>query len=175
MKPNKNLIVCAGWFDGESSGSFFLPSNSTGLPSNFDDNKFHDESSLISAFWSKIADYDYFITFNGIAFDIPTLNIHSIRHKIRPSVKIDCQKYRITNHLDLYQVLSHWNPMMGGGLDFYLRYFGISSGKDGMSGDQVADYYRMGDMGEKVIRQYCESDCIGTWKLAERVNKYMIL
>lgn len=161
VKPNKNLIVCAGWCDGEKTGSVYLPLGG-------------NEGELLREFWALAQSYDMFYTFNGLGFDVPTLNIHSARHRIRPSVRIDCGRYRVTNHLDCYAVLSHWNPTMGGGLDYYMRYFGLSSGKEGMNGKKVAGLYNMGSAGEMAIRKYCEKDCRDTFLLAEYIREYMI-
>jgi predicted PolB exonuclease-like 3'-5' exonuclease len=158
FKPHQNLIVCAGWYDGESSGSFFLPWGGS-------------EKHLLEEYWDHLSKYNMFYTFNGLSFDVPALQIHSARHRVKPPIRIDQGRYQVSSHLDCRAILGNWNPMASGSLDYYIRYFGLGDGKGGMSGDKVRDFY-MAAGGEAVIRNYCENDCRMTFALAEHLLRY---
>jgi len=163
----QNIPICIGWDDGKDHGSFFLPAS---------DNSLKDQGAMLTEFWSFIAakGYDHFITFNGISFDIPILEIRSMKTRIRPTVKIDCHPYRITNHSDCRMILGYGDKKAKGSLDYYMRYFDLSSGKDGLDGSMVQDFYRRGEAGERIIRAYCEKDCRDTRLLFELIQKYSV-
>jgi len=161
----QNIPICIGWDDGKDSGSFFLPSSDTSLKA---------QGAMLTEFWSFLAakGYDHFVTFNGISFDIPCLELRSMKARVRPTVRIDCGMYRITNHTDCRMVLGKWDRFAQGSLDYYMRYFDLSTGKDGLDGSMMQEFYRMGPRGEKIIRQYCEKDCADTWLLYELIRDY---
>jgi predicted PolB exonuclease-like 3'-5' exonuclease len=166
--PKQNIPICIGWRDAETSGSFFLPyAHHQSLDA---------QAVLLREFWDFAAGYDYFITFNGISFDIPCLLLRSLKTKVKPTIKIDMGMYRVLNHLDIRMILGNWDRFAPGSLDYYMKYFDLSPGKQGLDGSMVQTFYHMGERGEAVIKQYCvDGDCRDTWLLYERIRDFMII
>lgn len=163
--PNQNIICCAGLYDGNGPGKTFS------IPKPTDNNAIllEMEKNLIRDFTHTLSQYDFYITFNGLSFDIPTLNIHSLRHRIKP-LNISTRKYYIDNHLDVYAYLSNYERRPGT-LDYYAQYFEIGSGKNGMDGSQVERMFYDGKLDE--IAEYCLSDCQQTYELGMMILDIM--
>ena len=161
LNPATSLICCFGWHDGEKSGHIMLADE-------------ENEKALIEATWEKLSEYDHFISFNGINFDIPTLKMHSLKNRVRPAVNISTKRYDTKgNHADVRMILANWDNFQSGKLDFYAKMLLGSQGKDDMSGDQVQDYWDMEMYDE--IGSYCEEDCRMTWDIWTLVQKYYLL
>lgn len=130
------------------------------------------ERKLIQEAWEVLYQYDHFISFNGIAFDVPLLNLHSMFLHVRPSVKISTRKYMVENHTDLRAILGGWEKFAPGKLDFYMsRMFGDDAGKpDHIDGSMVSHYWDAGMHDE--IGEYCEKDAQDVMKFYTEAKKY---
>ena len=154
---HQNMICSFAWCDGEDAGYTLI--NET------------DEKEIILTVWDKLAEYDFFITFNGNSFDVPMLNIHSMFQRIRVPFQISTRKYQVTNHCDLRAVLSNWETFAKGNLDFWLnKCLGINK-YEGMTGAMVTDAWEMG-LYQKV-GEYNQDDAEKTWKLYQHVREYL--
>lgn len=160
--PTQNLICCVGYYSSESNSFDYLL---------LSDESARAEASLLTEFWDIAGAHEHFITFNGVAFDIPTLELHSARARIRPSLRISRKRYAIENHLDCYAFLSDWQPKQGN-LDFYSQYFNVGEGKKGMTGLQVQGLWDLGEY-DKII-DYCLSDVRQTWEIGQIIMKYLL-
>lgn len=153
----QNMICSIGWCDGEDSGYILLGGD--------------DEKDLIKKTWILLSEYNFFVTFNGLNFDVPVLNFHSMFQKIRVPFQISTRKYQITNHCDLRAVLTNWESYAKGTLDFWLnKCLGINK-YDGMTGAMVNDAWEMG-LYEKV-GEYSQDDAEKTWQLYQHVREYL--
>ena len=102
------------------------------------------EKDMLQKFWEGARKYEYFITFNGRAFDIPFLMIRSAIHGIRPSKDLMRGRYLYQHnpdaiHVDLFDQLTFYGALRRkGGLHLWSRAFGIESPKSGgVTGDDV--------------------------------------
>ena len=163
LTPSQNLIVCIGIVDNSGREKAFS------IPKHTDDQAvlLEMEKNALIKFWEYLSEMQYgiFVTCNGLNFDIPTLNLHSVRHNIPVSVRIDTAKYRQGNHLDIYGVLNN-HQRLSGGLDYLAQYFGLP-GKQGMSGKMVPQMFRDGRIDE--IAEYCLSDCKQTLAIGQKI------
>lgn len=152
LNPMLNMICCAGYYSDDHQGTFDLEEESE-----------EAEKDLINKFWDMAAKHTHFVTFNGRIFDMKCLLIHGAKQKIFPSVNIDSGRYNKGNHTDLRQVFFGSDKFQKGKLDFVSRYY-LGHGKtEGMTGDQVQDYWDIGLTED--ISEYCLEDCSITHKL----------
>jgi len=160
-KPIYNKIICAGFYDNEKSIAIVL--------------KHDDDPQLfLKDIWNTLKKYNYYISFNGLSFDFPTLIMNSIRYKVEPTVRIGLERYRISNHFDIRAILAGWDKYADGTLDFFMKSFGIPGGKKGVDGSMIAQLYA--DKQYDIIADYCANgDCLDTWNLWKHVTKYMII
>ncbi len=152
LDPMMNMICCAGYYSDDYQGTIDL-----------EDDTEEAEAHLINEFWSIASKHNHFVTFNGRIFDMKCLLIHGAKQKIFPSVNIDSGRYNKGNHTDLRQVFFGSGDFQKGKLDFVSRYY-LGHGKtEGMTGDQVQDYWDIGNTED--IFEYCLEDCNITHKL----------
>ena len=156
MDPLHNRIITASLYDGKKCHSY----QST------DDGPMSEEK-LICWFWETVfkSGYNYMIGFNSRVFDLRCLLLHGARYRVKPSVTFNSGKYNRGNHLDLRPILSGEGQFQKGKLDFYMQYFGVSGGKEGMSGDQVQAAFDFGEF--QSIQNYCNNDAKDTWNIYE--------
>jgi len=154
LDPMTNVICCAGWCDGERSGSIMLKDESK-----------ESIKTLLESFWEKVSGYNHFVSFNGRAFDMRCLLLHGMKHGIRPSVDIDAGKYNRGNHSDMRPILSGEGPFAKGKLDFFAKAFLGDHKTEGIDGKMVWDYWQMGAY--DLISKYCEHDTELTFRLFE--------
>ena len=130
------------------------------------------EKEILEKFWQEIRNYDQFITFNGRGFDCPYIMLRSGILKVRPSRNLMPYRYKDDEHIDLLDQLTFYDAFRKFSLDFYCRTFKLDSAKtEGMSGDQVQEYFKKGKYLE--IARYCAMDVIATAELFERWVKYI--
>ena len=158
LNANQNLICCFGWCDESGSNHIMLEDEQS-------------EKQLIEAMWEVLSRYDFFISFNGIWFDVPIINLHSMKNRVRIPVKISTRKYTIENHLDCYCVLSNWEKKPGK-MDYYTQWLGIGKGKQGTDGSMVQEMWDLGEHAE--IGAYCESDCVQTYEMGRLIMEYLL-
>jgi len=136
------------------------------------DPKTLDEGALLESFWEIAHPFTRFVSFNGIAFDVPMLMFRSMVNRVQPSVRIATQKYRITNHLDLRALLNDWDMRAPGTLDFYSKVILGESKADGMDGSFVQAMWDVGCYDE--IKEYNQAECWSLKSIYERMVGYYI-
>lgn len=101
------------------------------------------------------------VTWNGHIFDLPVLDIRSLRHGITQTWYTDKHRYRYNEspHLDLKDAMSNYRPERGFHLDEIARLIGLP-GKFGIDGSMVADAFAEGRQAE--IEAYCHGDAVMT-------------
>lgn len=155
----ENLICVFSWCDGEASGGLLLGDESG-----------EAERKLLLEAWEIMNGYSHFVTFNGNEFDVPILNLHSMFRKVRPSVNISTNKYRITNHTDLRSVFSGGDKFAPGNLDYFLRRCLGRSKPEGMNGSMVQDSWDVGLTDD--ILKYGIKDAEDTFALYQYAREY---
>ncbi|MDH3532675.1 MAG: 3'-5' exonuclease [Gammaproteobacteria bacterium] len=132
-----------------------------------------DEAELVRRFFDGIERYTPdLVSWNGGGFDLPVLHYRALKHGIQAPRYWETgdanKEFRWNNylnryhsrHTDLMDVLAGYQIRASASLEQTAVLLGFP-GKLGMSGDQVWDKYRDGDIRE--IRDYCETDVLNTW------------
>jgi|SRR3989344_541650 len=116
-----------------------------------------NERVLIEQFWSIVKDYNLFVTNNGYGYDVPFLIVRSAINRIKPSIKININKFSMenSNHFDTMLFFSQ-NVFTNPRLDIIAKTLGIDVGENRFSGAEVERLYREGKWEE--IRQHCRED-----------------
>jgi hypothetical protein len=124
------------------------------------------EHALIASFVDRIAELSpQLVTFNGASFDLPVLRYRAMVKSI-PAPGLSLRPYfnRYTEDaIDLCDVLSSFSPQAKATLHELSRVMGLPGKPDGISGDQVEQFYREGRIRE--IADYCESDVVNTYRV----------
>lgn len=137
-----------------------------------------NEKQIIEKFWEAVKSYNYFISFNGRAFDVPYLMIRSAIWGLRPSKNLisnrylSSQKYDST-HVDLLDQLSFYGAVRRKfTLHLWTKAFGIKSPKEeGITGDDVSNLFKEGKLLE--IAKYNLGDLKATKELYEKWNAHL--
>ncbi len=164
LHPLQNMVCCVAIHDLQDGKSqAIIMGGDTGK----------DEKLVLEKAWEALSKYDFFVSFNGIEFDVKVLNLNSVKRRVRPGVAIDTRKYQIGNHMDLRAILGNWEKFAHGTLDYYMKvFFGETEGKpEDMEGSLVQHYWDMGLHDE--IAAYAISDVENTAKLHGLINEYM--
>ena len=130
-----------------------------------------DEARLLAAFWRFFEAGRYrVVTWNGRAFDMPTILARSMMHGIeapawfRRGTKWEGYRHRFAPdwHTDLMDATSEYGAAQRMTLDEAAAAIGLP-GKLGEHGSQVAAMVAAGEMGR--VRAYCETDCVNLFAL----------
>ena len=131
-----------------------------------------NEGQLLTDIWNFLYDYNYFVSFNGKAFDCECLRFHSMLHKVEPSVTISQEKYKQENHCDVRMVFAKNNEFAKGQQGFFTQML-LGEGKpDGVDGSFVQHMWDCGQYEE--VKEYCEDDVAKLGRLYERMIGYYI-
>lgn len=136
------------------------------------------EKEMLEKFWEGAKKYNYFITFNGRAFDIPFMAVRSAVHGIRPTKDLMRGRYLSQQsfdavHIDLLDQLTFYGAVRKkGNLHLWTRAFGITSPKiSGVTGDDVGKLFKEKKYAE--IARYNALDLQATKELHEKWEDYM--
>lgn len=125
-----------------------------------------DEGRLLRAFWRFFEDGDYRVcSWNGRAFDMPTLAARSMMHGVSAGAWYRrgtrwagyTHRYAIDWHVDLMDAMSEFGVAARLTLEEAAGLLGLP-GKMGEHGSQVATLVAEGRM--ERVRDYCETDCL---------------
>lgn len=136
------------------------------------------EKEMLEKFWEGARKYNYFITFNGRAFDIPFMMVRSAVHGVRPTKDLMRGRYLSQQsfdavHIDLLDQLTFYGAVRKkGNLHLWTRAFGIKSPKiGGVTGDDVGKLFKEKKYAE--IARYNAGDLRATKELHEKWESYM--
>ncbi len=140
--------------------------------------EFGTEKEILEKFWETAKFYNYFISFNGRAFDVPFLMVRSAISGVKPSKNLlsnrylNSQKYDAI-HVDLLDQLTFYGAFRRKfNLHFWSKAFGIKSPKEeGITGDDVGLLYKEGKLLE--IAGYNLGDLKATKELYEKWDEYL--
>lgn len=127
-----------------------------------------DEREALRVLWGHWMANSTFVTFNGVAFDIPVLLRRSLYLDVKaPSLTVD--KYRHPQIVDLLQLLSYHGALPWHSLNFYTQRFGLPVGnEDVVSGADISELVIKGDW--DTILLHCLTDVTRTANLARRIG-----
>ncbi len=136
------------------------------------------EKEMLEKFWEGAKKYNYFITFNGRAFDIPFMMVRSAVHGVRPTKDLMRGRYLYQQtsdavHIDLLDQLTFYGAVRRkGNLHLWTRAFGITSPKTGgVTGDDVGKLFKEKKYAD--IARYNAGDLRATKELHEKWENYM--
>lgn len=135
-----------------------------------------DESKILIKFWSYLAQFDkgLFISFNGLAFDVPFIIKRSMFHRITPTNNsfLDLRRFSVYPHFDVKMVLGDWDKYATGTLDLITNFLSIPSPKEGkVAAKDVYDAYRSGHL--KEVADYCGRDVAATYEVYSVVKDFV--
>jgi DNA polymerase elongation subunit (family B) len=131
-----------------------------------------DERSILEAFWdvARGARDWRFVTYNGLAFDLPYLIRRSIYVGVPPSSGLPLRPYAPDSHFDVMRILSNWERADAVRLDVVAELLGLRKWPPGMEGSQVLGLWRAGRVDD--IEAYCLGDVRLAYEIFLRVEPY---
>jgi DNA polymerase elongation subunit (family B) len=131
-----------------------------------------DERQILEAFWEVVRSArDWrFVTYNGLAFDLPYLVRRSIYLGVAPSTGLPLRPYAPDTHFDVMRVLSNWERADVVRLDVVAELLGLQKSPPGMEGSQVLGLWRAGRIDD--IEAYCLGDVRLAYEVFLRVEPY---
>lgn len=122
-----------------------------------------DERSLLTT-WSGFLDEHRptLVTWNGRGFDVPVLNLRSLRLGVQQRWYNKDYRYRYgeEHHIDLCDVLAEFGSAMKLKLDGVAKAIGLPGKHGGVDGSKVAGMYAGGEI--ELIKNYCFTDVVQT-------------
>ena len=131
-----------------------------------------EERRILEAFWDVVkARRDWcFITYNGLAFDLPFLLRRSIYLGVTPTTGLPLRPFALDSHFDVMRVLSNWERGDAVRLDIVAELLGLSKSPPGMDGSQVLGLWRAGRVEE--IEAYCLGDVRLVYEVFLRIDAF---
>ena len=131
-----------------------------------------DERGILESFWDVVkARRDWcFITYNGLAFDLPFLLRRSIYLGLTPTTGLPLRPFALDSHFDVMRVLSNWERGDAVRLDIVAELLGLSKSPPGMDGSQVLGLWRAGRVEE--IEAYCLGDVRLVYEVFLRIDAF---
>ncbi len=131
-----------------------------------------DERRILEGFWEVVkARRDWcFITYNGLAFDVPFLLRRSIYLGVTPTTGLPLRPFALDSHFDVMRVLSNWERGDAVRLDIVAELLGLAKSPPGMDGSQVLGLWRAGRVEE--IEAYCLGDVRLVYEVYLRIEAF---
>lgn len=133
-----------------------------------------DEIEVLEKFWEKISQFSgTFISYNGLAFDVPFIKTRSMVLKVPPTNEsfLDTRRYQIYPHFDVAQHVADWDNRARVSLDLVCDQLGVKSPKDGaVEASTVYEAFKEGRLQE--IGEYCVEDLIATYSVFQIVRRF---
>jgi hypothetical protein len=165
LRPEFGHVVCIGMgHDGRGRGELETKALTA--------RAVEDEPRILEAFWEVVrTGRDWrFVTYNGLAFDLPFLIRRSIYAGVSPSTGLPLRPYAPDSHFDVMRVLSNWERADAVRLDVVAELLGLQKWPPGMEGSQVLGLWRAGRLDE--IEAYCLGDVRLAYEIFLRVEPY---
>ncbi len=165
LRPEFGHVICIGMgHDGRGRGDLETKAlTARGV---------EDERGILEAFWEVVrAGRDWrFVTYNGLAFDLPYLIRRSIYVGVPPSAGLPLRPYAPGSHFDVMRVLSNWERADAVRLDVVAALLGLQKSPPGVDGSQVLGLWRAGRVDD--IEAYCLGDVRLAYEIFLRVEPY---
>ena len=120
------------------------------------------EPAFLERLWARL-DGATLVTFHGRGFDLPVLELRSLKHGIpTPAWFAGARRAGSAGHLDLKDLLTASGAAPAAPLDLYAKLVGLP-GKEDVAGADVQALYAAGRLDR--IAAYCMTDVVQTWLL----------
>jgi 3'-5' exonuclease len=165
LRPEFGHVVCIGMgHDGRGRGDLETKALTA--------RAVEDERGILEAFWDVVRNGREwrFVTYNGLAFDLPYLIRRSIYAGVPPSAGLPLRPYAPDSHFDVMRILSNWERTDAVRLDIVAELLGLQKWPPGMEGSQVLGLWRAGRMDD--IEAYCLGDVRLAYEVFLRVEPY---
>jgi 3'-5' exonuclease len=165
LRPEFGHVICIGMgHDGRGRGELDTKALTA--------RNVEDERRILEAFWEVArSGRDWrFVTYNGLAFDLPYLIRRSIYLGVAPSAGLPLRPYAPDSHFDVMRILSNWERTDAVRLDIVAELLGLQKWPPGMEGSQVLGLWRAGRIED--IEAYCLGDVRLAYEIFLRVEPY---
>lgn len=165
LRPEFGHVVCIGMgHDGRGRGALEVKALTA--------RRVEDERALLEAFWEVVRPArDWrFVTYNGLAFDLPFLLRRSLYLGVPPTAALPLRRYAPESHFDVMRVLANWERGDALRLDVVAALLGLAKTPAGMEGSRVLPLWRQGRVEE--IEAYCLGDVRLVYEVFLRVEPY---
>jgi DNA polymerase elongation subunit (family B) len=165
LRPEFGRVICIGMgHDGRGRGELETKALTARVV--------EDERAILEAFWEVVrTGRDWrFVTYNGLAFDLPYLIRRSIYAGVPPSAGLPLRPYAPDSHFDVMRILSNWERADAVRLDVVAELLGLQKWPPGMEGSQVLGLWRAGRIDD--IEAYCLGDVRLAYEIFLRVEPY---
>jgi uncharacterized protein YprB with RNaseH-like and TPR domain len=165
LRPEFGHVICIGMgHDGRGRGELETKALTA--------RAVEDERHLLEAFWDVVrSGRDWrFVTYNGLAFDLPYLLRRSVYLGVPPSTGLPLRPYAPDSHFDVMRILSNWERADAVRLDVVAELLGLRKWPPGMEGSQVLGLWRAGRVDD--IEAYCLGDVRLAYEIFLRVERY---
>lgn len=166
LRPEFGHVVCIGMgHDGRGRGELETKAlTARGVA---------EERGILEGFWEVVrgGGRDWrFVTYNGLAFDVPFLLRRSIYLGVAPSVGLPTRPFALDSHFDVMRVLSNWERADAVRLEIVAALLGLTKSPTGMEGSQVFGLWQAGRADD--IEAYCLGDVRLTYDIFLRIEPY---
>jgi hypothetical protein len=165
LRPEFGRVICIGMgHDARGRGDLELKALlAHGL---------EDERRILEEFWEVIRSGREwrFVTYNGLAFDLPFLMRRSLYLGVAPTSGLPLRPFALDSHFDVMRALANWERGDSVRLDVVAALLGLQKSPAGMEGSQVLGLWREGRVEE--IEAYCLGDVRLTYEVFLRVEPY---
>ena len=132
------------------------------------------EKQILCEWWRLLSKFQgLFISYNGIAFDVPFILKRSMVYNLTPTNKmfLDTRRFSKWPHFDAKLVMADFDRYAACTLRLACEHNGIKSPKEGdIAAKDVAQAYEDGRI--KEIAEYCMRDVQATYDLYNVLRKY---
>jgi DNA polymerase elongation subunit (family B) len=165
LRPEFGHVICIGMgHDGRGRGDL----ETKALTARSVD----DERAILDAFWDVVRSGREWrwVTYNGLAFDLPYLLRRSIYLGVPPTTVLPLRPYAPDSHFDVMRLLANWERADAVRLEIVAELLGLQKTPPGMEGSQVLGLWRAGRVDE--IEAYCLGDVRLAYEIFLRVEPY---
>ena len=120
-----------------------------------------DEAEFLARTWDLLSG-SALVTFHGMGFDVPVLELRSLKHGVAMPGRLGARRAAIAEHFDLKEILSSQGAAGAAPLDLYAKLVGLP-GKEDVAGADVQALYAEGALDR--IAAYCMTDVVQTFLL----------
>jgi hypothetical protein len=165
LRPEFGHVVCIGMgHDARGRGDLELRALTA--------RTLGDERAILEGFWDVLrARRDWrFVTFNGLAFDLPFLLRRSIYLAVPPTTGLPTRPFALDAHFDVMRALANWERTDAVRLDVVATLLGLAKSPPGMDGSKVHELWQTGQV--DAIEAYCLGDVRLVYDVFLRVEPY---
>lgn len=165
LRPEFGHVICIGMgHDGRGRGELEVKALTA--------RRVEDERAILEAFWEVVRGGREWrwVTYNGLAFDVPFLVRRSIYLGVPPTGLLPMKPYALESHFDVMRALANWERTDAVRLDVVAELLGLSKQPPGMDGSQVLALWRAGRVDE--IAAYCLGDVRLVYEVFLRIEPY---